>query len=132
MAVSQSFLTYVLEQVAGVRGVTSRRMFGGVGLYSDDIFFAVLDNDTLFFKVNDTTRPRYVKRRMPPFMPIPGKPAMSSYYQVPPGVLEDADELAAWAREAVGVGASAPAKAKRTPKRSKTRPSPAPGSTIDG
>ena len=121
MAVSQSFLTYVLEQIANVRGVTSPRQFGGVGLYSDDIFFAVIDNDTLFFKVNDTTRPRYVKRRMPPFMPIPGKPAMSSYYQVPPGVREDADELAAWAREAVVVGASAPAARQRS---RKTTPAP--------
>lgn len=116
MAVSPSFLEFVLEQLSAVRHVTSRRMFGGVGLYSDDVFFAVLDNDTLFFKVDDTTRPRYVKRRMPPFMPIPGKPAMSRYYQVPPGVLEDADELSAWAREAVSVGVSAPLKPKRARK----------------
>lgn len=113
MAVSASFLEFVLEQLAAVRHVTSRRMFGGVGLYSDDVFFAVIDNDTVFFKVNDVTRPRYVKRRMPPFAPMPGKPAMTGYYQVPPGVLEDADELSAWAREAVAVGAAAPAKKKR-------------------
>ncbi len=104
MAVSPSFLTFVLEQLSGVRRVTHRRMFGGVGLYSDEVFFAVIDNDTIFFKVNDETRPRYEKRRMPPFAPIPGKPPMRGYYQVPPGVLEDADELAVWAREAVGVG----------------------------
>lgn len=104
MAVSESFLEFVLEQLAGVRHVTTRRMFGGVGLYCDDVFFAVIDNDTVFFKVNETTRSRYLERQMPPFAPIPGKSAMFGYYQVPPGVLEDADELAAWAREAMAVG----------------------------
>jgi TfoX/Sxy family transcriptional regulator of competence genes len=34
-------------------------MFGGVGLYSGTSFFGVVDNDTLFFKVDDATRPKY-------------------------------------------------------------------------
>lgn len=118
MAVSPSYLTFVLEQLTGVSRVTSRRMFGGVGLYRDAIFFAVIDNDTLFFKVNDETRPRYEKRRMPPFAPMPGQAPMRGYYQVPPAVLEDHDELASWAREAVGVGsASAAGSAKKKKKR---------------
>src|SRR4030095_9214715 len=52
MAVSDSYLAYVLEQLDAVRGVVTKRMFGGVGIYSDDVFFAVIDNDTLFFKVD--------------------------------------------------------------------------------
>ena len=112
--VSPSYLDFVLEQLAGVRRVSHRRMFGGVGLYSDDIFFAVLGNETMFFKVNDQTRPRYEKLKMPPFAPVPGKPPMRGYYQVPPGVLEAADELAVWAKEAVAVGAAAPPKRRKT------------------
>jgi len=111
--VSSSFLTFVLEQLAGVRHVSHKRMFGGVGLYSDDVFFAVIDNDTVFFKVNDDTRPRYEKRRMPPFAPIPGKPPMRGYYQVPPAVLEDADELAAWANDAVLAGRATPRRKRK-------------------
>ncbi len=120
MAVSPTFLEFVLEQLAGVPRLTSRRMFGGVGLYSDDLFFGLLDNDTLFLKVNDQTRPRYVRHGMPAFAPIPGKPPMQGYYQVPPGVLEDHDDLLAWAREAVGVGAAAPP--KRRPSKARKRP----------
>jgi DNA transformation protein len=113
MAVSSSFLEYVLGQLTGVRAVSHRRMFGGVGLYSDAVFFAVMDNDTLFFKVDDVTRPAYTKRRMPPFAPIPGQAPMQGYYQVPPSVLEDADELAAWASQAIQVGAAAGSTKKR-------------------
>jgi DNA transformation protein len=117
MAVSPSYLQFVLEQLAGVRRVTHRRMFGGVGLYSDDVFFGVIDNDTVFFKVSDQTRPRYLKRKMPPFAPIPGKPAMMKYYQVPLGVLEDTEALTDWANEAVTAGATVPSAPKPTKKR---------------
>jgi DNA transformation protein len=101
MAVSESFLTFVLEQLGGLRGLTTKRMFGGVGVYCDETFFAILDNGTLYFKVDAELATRYQHAGMPPFQPIAGKPPMTSYYQVPPGVLEDADELAEWARRSI-------------------------------
>jgi DNA transformation protein len=115
VAVSDSFLTFVLEQLGAIRELSSRRMFGGVGLYSGDLFFGVIDNDTVFFKVDEETKKRYTKHRMPPFMPIPGKEPMTGYFQVPPSVLEDADAMGEWAREAVEVSRRAPAR-KRRPK----------------
>ncbi len=119
MAVSESFLTFVLEQLAGVRAVSSRRMFGGVGLYSAEWFFAVIDNDTLFFKVDAATVGAYRKRRMRPFRPMPDLPPMMGYYQVPLPILEDAEVLAAWAGEAIGVAqrAKAPKRKKKAPRR---------------
>jgi len=114
MAVSNSYLAFVLEQLAGVPSVVTRRMFGGVGIYSDEVFFAVIDNDTLFFKVDDGLRPHYVERGMPPFQPIPGKAAMTGYYQVPPSVLEDADELARWAGQSI---AAVPGRRERRDRR---------------
>ena len=113
MAVSASFLAFVLEQLGAVRDVSHRRMFGGVGLYSGEWFFGVIDNDTLFFKVDDETRPKYTRKKMPAFAPIPGKQPMGGYYQVPPSVLEDADELAAWAAEAIAVSRRAPARTRK-------------------
>lgn len=113
MAVSSSFRSFVLEQLSGISRLSDRRMFGGVGLYADDVFFGVLDNDTLFFKVNDATRPRYEQHGMAPFAPIPGQAPMRGYYQVPVSVLEDAGELTEWAREAVGVGAAKPPRRRR-------------------
>jgi len=108
MAVSDSFLTFVIEQLAAVRDLSSKRLFGGVGLYSVETFFAILDNDTLFFKVDEATVGRYTRRKMPPFQPMPDKPPMTGYYQVPVAVLEDADALGEWAAEAIDVGQRAP------------------------
>lgn len=38
---------YVVEQLSGLGRVDSKRMFGGVGLYCDGLFFGLLSNDTL-------------------------------------------------------------------------------------
>lgn len=83
--------------------MVTKRMFGGVGIYSDGTFFAVIDNDTLFFKVDETLATRYRDRGMPPFMPIPGATPMMGYYQVPPDVLEDARMLAKWAKDSIAI-----------------------------
>lgn len=117
MPVSSDYLQYVLEQLARLPRVSSRRMFGGIGLYSDAVFFGIIDNDTLFFKVNDSTRERYVERGSQAFRPYKDRPEVSmNYFQVPADVLEDADELVPWARESV-LAAAAAAETKRVPKR---------------
>ena len=87
MAVSAEYRAFVEDQLGRVMPVRSRRMFGGLGIYSGDRFFAVADDDVLYFKVDDQTRPRYQQRRMRPFNPM-GTP-MTGYWQVPAGVLED-------------------------------------------
>jgi DNA transformation protein len=115
MPVSSDYLSYVLEQLAGLPRVTSRRMFGGIGLYSDGLFFGLIDNDTLFFKVNDSNRGDYVARNMAAFRPFPDKPDLSmSYFTVPADALEDRDELAVWARKSIAVAASSPKPRKKT------------------
>jgi DNA transformation protein and related proteins len=127
MPVSSDYLSYVLEQLAGLPRITSRRMFGGIGLYSDALFFGLIDNDTLFFKVNDSNRGDYVARNMAAFRPFPDKPDLSmSYFAVPADALEDRDELAVWARKSIAVAAAAPKprarrKAKRVARRAPVR-----------
>ena len=107
MAVSNDFLQYVLEQLAGLGGVTPRRMFGGVGLYHEERFFGLIAGDTLYFKVNDTNRRDYEARGMNRFRPFPDKPQLSmTYYEVPADTLEDADECMAWARKSVAIAAA--------------------------
>jgi len=52
MSVSPSFRIFVLEQLGRVLpDLRVRSMFGGVGLYSGERFFALIDDDTLYFAV---------------------------------------------------------------------------------
>lgn len=100
MAVSESYLFFVEEQLGRVAAVRSRRMFGGVGLYADDVFFAVIADDELYLKVDGETREAYTARGMEPFRPYKDERSME-YYQLPAEILEDVDELSVWVRDAV-------------------------------
>jgi len=116
MAVSSEYLDYVHDQLSGLGGVTSRRMFGGAGLYCDEFFFALIDNDTLYLRVNDANRADFATRGMGQFRPYPDSPQLSmSYYETPADVLEDAAALVAWARRSVAaaMAAAKPAKAAK-------------------
>jgi DNA transformation protein len=102
MSVSNGYRTFIVDQLAALPALSTRRMFGGVGLYSGESFFALIDDDVLFFKVDDTNREDYVSRGMKAFVPIPNKPSMG-YFQVPADVIEEAEELTRWARRSVEV-----------------------------
>jgi len=114
MPVRPQFVAWILEQLAGVSAVRSRRMFGGVGLYSGDRFFGLIDDDVLYLKVDDSNRGEFVARGCHPFQPFKDKPEYSmSYYDVPAEVLEDVDELARWARRSVAISAASPRPGRR-------------------
>ena len=99
LPVSSDYLAYVLEQLAGLAGLSARRMFGGVGLYCEELFFGLIDNDTLYLRVNDDNRADYTARGMSQFRPYADRPELSmSYYEAPADVLEDPAQLVSWAR----------------------------------
>jgi len=104
---ASSFERFILDQLADLPGVTSRRMFGGVGLYSGAVFFGIIARDQLYLKVDDRNRRRYEQAGMHAFKPYPDRPGTMGYYAVPVGVLESAMELTEWARGAVAVAAAA-------------------------
>jgi DNA transformation protein and related proteins len=122
VAVSDDFRDFVLEQLRSAGQVSARPMFGGVGLYLDGLFFALIDDDTLYFKAGDSNRPRYERAGSKPFCPYPDRPDQAmGYWEVPAEVLEDADELAVWARESMAVALEARKRrpARRRPPRSR-------------
>jgi DNA transformation protein len=129
MSVSDNYRTYIVEQLAALPALSTRRMFGGIGIYSDACFFALIDDDVLFFKVDDSNRDDYVSRGMKAFMPFPGQPSLG-YFQVPPDVIEEAEELTRWARRSVEVARrkqkpalKKPAPKKKGPRLRSRRPS---------
>lgn len=118
MSVSADFRDFILEQLAGAGRVTPRAMFGGVGLYLDGLFFALIDDDTLYFKADEASRRRYEAAGSHPFCPDPSRPEQAmGYWQVPADVLEDPEALVEWAREAHGVALS-----KRSQRVTRRRP----------
>ena len=106
MAVTDSFVTFVLEQLDPLGPIASKRMFGGVGLYAGDLFFALIAGDVLYLKADEATRDAREKAGARPFQPFPDRPkgkGRMQDYSVPAAILEDAEALLAWATEAIAI-----------------------------
>lgn len=114
MPVSKSYKTYVLDQLHIIGRVTAKAMFGGIGLYQGGTFFGLMDDDALYFKVDESTRADFVQAGCRPFRPYGEGSYSMQYYEVPAEVLEDRSALSEWAQKAVAVAKrSSTAKGKR-------------------
>jgi len=118
MPISEEYLDYVVDQLQCIGEVASKRMFGGVGLYHDGLFFGLIASDVLYFKVDDENRPQFLAAGVKPFQPYGDGSYSMSYYEVPVDVLEDMDQLRTWARGAVAAAARKASSRKRKKKSS--------------
>jgi len=114
MAKYTDFQDYVLGQLESAGEIRARRMFGGVGVYVDEVFCAILSGSGRFYlRVDERNQPAFEERGMAPFK---GRgESIMPYFEVPTEVLEDEGELASWVAEARAAGAAArPARRKST------------------
>jgi DNA transformation protein and related proteins len=108
MAVSEGFKDLIRDLLAAFGPVTIRNMFGGAGIYADGVMFAILDDDVLYLKADAISQRAFKGEGMEPFTYLKegkGMVAMS-YFEVPPRLLEEPDELVAWARQAHRIAAA--------------------------
>jgi len=93
------FKEYVLDQLHRLNAVECKSMFGGFGLYDNGVFFGIIADGSVYFKTDASTVDAYKERGMEPFSPS-AKQTLKNYYEVPPEILEDEEQLAEWARKA--------------------------------
>ncbi|MBI3902311.1 MAG: TfoX/Sxy family protein [Nitrosomonadales bacterium] len=96
---NDSFRDFALEQLATLPGLRCKRMFGGHGLYSGEQFFGIVHDGRLYFKTHPETLQDYLHHHAMVFAPSE-KQVLQNYREVPVEILEDAAQLAAWARKA--------------------------------
>lgn len=86
------------ELFAPIGTVTIRRMFGGAGIYSQGVMFALEADGEVYLKVDEETRNAFSKAGSRPFTYAgKGKPVTMSYWLLPEAAHEDTKELARWA-----------------------------------
>lgn len=101
-----SFVEFVCDQLEDFAIVTYKAMFGGYGLYCGDAFFGIVYNGRLYFKTDDSTRPKYESWDSEAFQPS-AQQKLRNYFEVPVDIIESADELVAWAEESYSVATRA-------------------------
>ncbi len=106
-------VSHCLELLAPLGRTSSRRMFSGHALYIDGLCMALIIRDTLYLKVDDTSRPLYERLGCKPFSydTKDGERHALGYYTAPDEAMESPAEMTPWARRALAAAVAARAKA---------------------
>jgi len=116
------FVDHCLELLAPVArsagGVRSRRMFGGHGLYVDDLFVAIIAFDRLYLKDDAQTRARFEHAGCEPFVyDAKGRAVSLGYWSAPDDAIESPQSMFPWAH--LGLEAALRARAAKGHERAK-------------
>jgi len=116
MVASDGFAGFLREQLAPLGHVTLRRMFGKTGVFCDGLMFAMVTEDLLYFRVDDHNRAAFEEAGS--FPPLNyekgGRTVDLSFWRAPERMLDEPDELVAWARTALAAARRVAAKRERT------------------
>lgn len=119
--VRDEFVAHCLELLSPLGAARSRRMFGGHGLYVDDLFIAIIAFERLYLKVDMLTRAGFEAAGCQPFAyEAKGQPVtMNGYFTAPDEAIESPALMQPWARQALAAAlrarATKPASASRKP-----------------
>jgi DNA transformation protein len=123
MAARSELLDHLTDQLGLLGDARGRPMFGGHGVYLDGLIIGLIAFDTFYLKVDDGNRADFEAAGSSPFSydTKDGTNTINSYWEVPADVLDDSEQLRAWALKSLAV--SRRACANKPPKRRKARAS---------
>lgn len=112
------FVDYLHEVFEEFGLIRTRRMFGGHGVYHDDLMFGLIADDVLYLKADTELQEKFLERGLEQFQYVKnGKPIKMSYFMAPVEVYEDQSVAKAWAE--LSYGAAMRSKSKSSKKRRK-------------
>lgn len=93
-------LDVILKKLEGIEGITSKRMFGGAGVFIDKKMFAMVTGQGKYtLKTSHESCPKYEEAGGEKFMSMP-------YHTIPDRVFNDQDLFLTWAEEAILIATS--------------------------
>lgn len=102
MRVKSSLASYVAEQLAPLGRMSSRAIFGGVGVFIDDRLLAIVMGEKLYLHTDKSNLDDYVARGMQQFKPYPNAFDLTTdHHEVPQEVVNDAAQLKVWGERAL-------------------------------
>ncbi len=109
MSASAEFVRYVRELLAPLGDIRDGKFFGGHAMKHGANQFAMVMGNTLYFRVDDASRPAYEKKGSKPFSYSTknGVVQVRKYYAAPAELLDDPAQLLAWARQAISAAGTA-------------------------
>jgi DNA transformation protein len=107
----------ITELFAAYGAVNVRRIFSGVGVFSEGLMIALSVGGVIFLKADAGSIPDFEREGEEPFSyrTKEGRRVLASYWRMPERLYDEPEELAEWARRAMECARRAGAKA--APKR---------------
>jgi DNA transformation protein len=121
---TSGIVAHCLELLAPLGAVRARRMFGGHGLYCDELFFALIASDRLYLKADAQSRPTFEHAGCEPFIyQATGRSTSIGYWTVPAEAMDSAAQMQTWARLALAAALRArAAKLSAAPRKARAAP----------
>jgi DNA transformation protein and related proteins len=100
---------FIRDLFAPFGPVSVRRMFGGAGIWSEGLMFALVFDGAIFLKVDEESIPDFEREGSKPFVYTRAKSrgrvgrASLSYWRLPERLYDDPEELVAWANRALAI-----------------------------
>src|SRR3954447_17611508 len=103
MVASAAFAEFLREQLAPLGRIAMRRMFGQTGVFCEGVMFGMVTEDTLYVRVDDHNRETFKEAESsPPLNYVKqGRTIDLAFWRVPERLIDEPDELVAWARVAL-------------------------------
>ena len=102
MRVKSSLASYVAEQLAPLGRMSSRAIFGGVGVFIDDRLLAIVMGEKLYLHTDKSNLDDYVVRGMQQFKPYPNAFDLTTdHHEVPQEIVHDSEQLKIWGERAL-------------------------------
>ena len=119
MPARSELLDHLTDQLAPLGDARGRPMFGGYGVYLNGSIIGIIAFDSFYLKVDDTNRRDFEAAGSSPFSydTKSGTNTITGYWEVPADVLDDSDQLRAWALKSFAVSRRANAKPARKRKK---------------
>jgi DNA transformation protein len=125
---ADEFAAYCLELFSPLGAARAKKMFGGRGIYVDDLFIALIAYEQLYLKVDDTTRLHFEAAGCTPFVfETKDKRIQMNYYTPPDEAMESPALMLPWAKRAMEAALRARSNqpARKTSRSTTTRAKPA-------
>lgn len=112
MSARDEYAEHLRDLLQPLGQVRLRRMFGGHGIYADGLFFAVIVDQQLYFKVDAVSRPLFEAAGLEEWIyGKDGKPVHMNYFRPPEDIFDDEEALLLWGRRALDAALRARSKA---------------------
>ena len=101
MAKDDAYIEYLHELLDPLGKISTKKMFGGHGVYCDGVMIGLVADELLYLKVDEQTKPLFTDAGCEPFVyQMKAKRVTMSYWSVPDEAMESSEQMLPWAKHA--------------------------------